>query len=107
MDLRIGTSKKVRLTQTEFDKLRTQGNVRQDYRLTDDIQFCLEIRIQEGLSQSVQIGDRRHICLNISPAEAERMMSDGNLKGGVQIGEFEIQVDLWNESKRQKIEARK
>jgi len=107
MDLRIGTRKKVRLTQAEFDKLRTQGNVSQDYRLTDDIQFCLEIRIQEGLSQSVQKGDRRHICLNIPPVEAERMMSDGNLKGGIQIGEFEIQVDLWNESKRQKIEARK
>lgn len=107
MDLKIGTNKKVRLTQTEFDKLRTQGSVRQEYRLTDDIQFSLEVRIQEGLCESVQNGDRQNICLNISPAEAEKMISDGNLKDGVQIGEFEIQVDLWNEFKRQKIEARK
>lgn len=107
MDLRIGTSKKLRLTQTEFDKLRTQGNVSQEYRLTDDIQFSLEIRIQEGLCESAQNGDRRHICLNISPTEAEKMISDGNIKGGIQIDEFEIQVDLWTESKRQKIEARK
>lgn len=107
MDLRIGASKKLRLTQAEFDQLRTQGNVSQDCRLTDDIQFCLEVRIQEGLRESIQKGDRRHICLNISPSDAAKMAFEESQRDGILVGEFEIQVDLWSESKRQKIEARK
>lgn len=98
MDLRLGKQQIIRLTKAEYDRFQQQGVIAQSYSLAPGIHWVIEIRLDPGIAVSLQKNEGERILFWLSVEDAAQLSAqeDKNKKNGLKIGEFELQVDIWN-----------
>lgn len=102
MELKIGENKRIRISQGEYDQLKLGNHLRQIFSLTESIHFEIEIFPNRDFTGQRRVDVETRLCLYLTTGEVDSLGSCQNLKNGVKIDDFIIQLDVQDFRKRKK-----
>jgi hypothetical protein len=103
MDLRIGNDRKVRLTKSDYENLRRTGGITQHLVVSDEIKFDVQVNIDSEREVSSVETSPKGVTFSLSAKDVEQIALRENKRSGIVVDGYEIQIDMWDETKRKKL----
>lgn len=104
MELRLGKHNKLRLTQNEYKEVQNEGRIEECFVINDiiKIEVLLSLKVENATSTIEHDKSSNRFEVFLSMKDYRKLILKENEKAGVLVHGISIQVDLWQESKRNK-----
>jgi hypothetical protein len=96
----MGKDKRIRIAKTEYLELQASGVLAERFALTENIQFDLKIFVDRANLNSAATAIAGGISIAIGAKDFENLSSASTSKKGILVGDFLIQVDIWDAARR-------
>lgn len=100
MDIKIGKTHRVRLDKNDLMQLKTNNSLAENFQISPSISFVTEVVCNKNNKRSQILFNQNKVIFFLSESDLYEI-SEGKLKKeGLNLDSYNIQVDLWDETKR-------
>lgn len=97
MDIRLGKQNRLRLSEADLLRLKSEGTVGESFRVAPGLDLSFEVRLQPILEQDFESVDKK-LIFRMTPRDLDWLSQS---KGaGLSIDNYLVEIDLWSQKKR-------